>query len=217
MTGTPALDRAERDKSMQPKSPMNAVAVKKEEKEAKLRAFVAGYLASDAVIGIAASERTLLLVARSCDSPVVATLRGMQSELTQHGFTVCLILAAELDDRRLAPLSAALGWDVRCLNDIRYLDAHEQLVLGPMTAWIGDCMRRDPSKRDAFENFASGCAATSSHALKSFRRMWQAAVPVASAPRSMPAATPAPAECAAAALVDQAAEQVDAPSALTRQ
>lgn len=202
---------------MQPKSPVNAVAVKKEEKEAKLRTFVAGYLASEAVVGLAAGERTMLLVARSCDSPVVATLRGMHADLAQHGFTVYLILAAELDDRRLPPLSATLGWDIRCLNDIRYLDAHEQLVLGPATAWIGDCMRREPSKRDAFENYAGDCAATASHALKSFRRMWQAAVPAVATPRAAPDAAHASAECAAAALADQSAEQGDAPSGLTRQ
>lgn len=202
---------------MQPKSPVNAVAVKKEEKGAKLRAFVAAYLESDAVVGLAADARTLMLVARSCDSPAVATVQAMHAELAQHGFSVYLVLAAELDDRRLAPLTATLGWDVRCLNDIRYLDAHEQLVLGPASAWVGDCMRRDPSKRDAFENFAAACPATASLALKSFRRLWQAAVPVANAPRSSSTAPHATAACAAASLVDQSAEQGDGPSALTRQ
>lgn len=202
---------------MQPKSSVNAFAVKKEEKEGKLRAFVAAYLASDAVAALEPGARTCLIVARSCDSPVVAALRGMQAELAQHGFDVHVILAAELDTRRLPQLVATARWDVRCLNDIRYLDAHEQLVLGVETAWIGDCMRREPSKRDAIENYASGCATTASHALKSFRRMWQAAVPVVYAQHAEPVADLASANCAAAMLVDATAEQIEAPSALTRQ
>lgn len=202
---------------MQPKSPVNAFAVKKEEKEAKLRAFVATYLASDAVVALEPGARTCLLVARSCDSPVVATLRGMQTELAQHGFSIHIILAAELDSRRLPPLAATPGWDVRCLNDIRYLDAHEQLVLGTETAWIGDCMRREPSKRDAIENYASGCVTTATHALKSFGRMWKAAVPVAQAAHSEPVPDLASANCAAGMLVDPTAEQIEAPLALTRQ
>jgi hypothetical protein len=31
----------------------------------------------------------------------------------------------------------------------RLVEAHEQLVLGPETCWIGDCMQRDPAKCDA--------------------------------------------------------------------
>ena len=204
---------------MQPKSPVNAVAVKKEEKEAKLREFVAGYLASATVVALTAEERTLLLVARSCDSPVVAALRGMQADLAQHGFAVYLILAAELDDRRLAPLSS-LGWDVRCLNDIRYLDAHEQLVLGPEAAWIGDCMRREPLKRDAFEIYAAACAQTAGYGLRSFRQLWQAgrsleaSKSIAAADRAADAAT----TCAVVAtMAEQAADAADAPKAMTRQ
>ncbi|MBS0242054.1 MAG: hypothetical protein JSS20_07740 [Proteobacteria bacterium] len=30
------------------------------------------------------------------------------------------------------------------------LDAHEQLIVGDRGVWFGDCMRRDPMKRDSF-------------------------------------------------------------------
>lgn len=198
---------------MHSKAPANAVAVKKEEKEARLKSFISAHLAAAAPDSAPAADRALLLVARSCESPVVAAVQAMHAEIAAQGYAVYAVFAAEHDDARLAPCAATFGWDIRCLADVRYLDAHEQLVLGAETAWIGDCMRREPSKRDAFECYAASCAASATYAIKSFRRIWQAAVPFASVARRAPA--DAAADCATASMVDQAAG--DGPSALTRQ
>ena len=65
------------------------------------------------------------------------------------------------------------------MSDIRLLDAHEQLVLDAATAWVGDCMRRDPSRRDTYE-FYSNCPVTARHAVCSFAQMWRTANSVGS-------------------------------------
>ncbi len=41
------------------------------------------------------------------------------------------------------------GVTCRVANDRRLFDAHEQLVLSAKDTWTGDCMRRDPTKRDS--------------------------------------------------------------------
>ena len=69
--------------------------------------------------------------------------------------------------RRTKPVAWAYA-DIRP----RLIEAHEQLVLGPETCWIGDCMRRDPAKCDAFENFIEDCGEASGCAIVSFERLW---------------------------------------------
>ena len=44
--------------------------------------------------------------------------------------------------------------EFRVLGDPRFGAAHEQLVVGTHV-WTGDCLRRDPNKRDAFEVYHS--------------------------------------------------------------
>ena len=68
--------------------------------------------------------------------------------------------------------------DVRMLTDQRFAAAHEQLSLGDGRVWIGDCMRRDPAKRDAFEMYHDNNLATAAHATASFAKMWDKSVPL---------------------------------------
>jgi len=70
--------------------------------------------------------------------------------------------------------------EIRWACNPRLLDAHEELVVGPLTSWTGDCMRRDPNKRDAYESFNSGCAEAAGWARISFDRLWQASEPLLS-------------------------------------
>ena len=60
-------------------------------------------------------------------------------------------------------------------------------MLAPDRTWIGDCMRREPTKRDTYERFAANSAETATHAARSFERLWRAAVPVQQLP-PLPAA-----------------------------
>ena len=54
-------------------------------------------------------------------------------------------------------LAALAPAEIRWAKNPRMLDAHEQLVIGPNSTWMGDCMRRDPTKRDAFQSFNVDC------------------------------------------------------------
>jgi hypothetical protein len=57
------------------------------------------------------------------------------------------------------------------------LEAHEQLILSPTAIWTGDCMRRDPVKRDAYEAYAPDSAETARIAQQCFERVWTASEP----------------------------------------
>ena len=73
------------------------------------------------------------------------------------------------------------------VRDQRLVAAHEQLVLAPDYAWIGDSMRREPSRRDTFERFAPASAEVAMQATRSFERLWRSTVAIESVP-AMPAA-----------------------------
>lgn len=204
---------------MHPTSPVSAIAVKKEEKEEKLKEFIAAHLAATAGER-ADAGRTALLVARSYESPVLLALAAFQSELAARGIAVCAVLATGGGDVAGETGPQMAGWSIKRLSDLRLREAHEQLVLGPETAWIGDCMRREPAKRDAFESYAAACPLTASNALRSFRHLWQAAIPLSAAERRGlgDGSRASAATCAAAALLaDPSAEAGDGPTALTRQ
>jgi hypothetical protein len=73
----------------------------------------------------------------------------------------------------------ACEYEARWARHPRLIEAHEQLVLGPETCWIGDCMRRDPSRCDAYENYVEGCGEAAGCAIVSFERLWFASEPLA--------------------------------------
>ena len=146
--------------------------VKKQEKEGRLTEFIRQQLAGGNGDGLA---REFLLVARSPRSPAMRALRALAGELLREaiGIRAVLLEAAEADLTSEAPLG-----EIRLLSEVRALEAHEQLVLGPATAWIGDCMRREPNERDAFEAYATACPLTAGWALRSFQALWRRATPV---------------------------------------
>ncbi len=53
-------------------------------------------------------------------------------------------------------------------------------MLDETTVWIGDCMRRDPQRRDTYELFSDACRATAGRAVRSFAQIWRAAGPTGS-------------------------------------
>ena len=61
--------------------------------------------------------------------------------------------------------------EFRVLGDPRFGAAHEQLVVSTHV-WTGDCLRRDPNKRDAFEVYYSDDAAVRLYAAGSFEKLW---------------------------------------------
>lgn len=155
--------------------------VGREVKEAKLREFVADDIAQRKSLGDTFAGTTYTVLARAPDSPVVRALYDVAPEIADAGILVqalFLDLDCVAEDRHRPTIVDLQGVDLRVLADLRFAAAHEQLVLGPQKLWLGDCMRRDPAKRDAFEMFHGENAAAARHAQVSFSRMWVGAKPV---------------------------------------
>lgn len=160
------------------------------EKVAILSEYIANELDSRPARGMNATDPCYLLIARSPDSPVAQALRAHAANLAAAGIRVRAIFS-EIEGGRAAAATLAAPFAVpsecRLARDPRLLAAHEQLVLAGDCAWIGDCMRREPSKRDTYERFALNCTETAGNATRSFERLWRIATPVDAFPR-MPAA-----------------------------
>ena len=174
--------------------------VKREEKETKLKQFIEDCLA----IAVAAAARSTgaaaleaSLVVRSATSPVA---RALASILESHAETPIAVRAvvANVDADETNEAAASLdriAAELRILRDERLLNAHEQLVLGSSLTWVGDCMRRDPEKRDAYEFYGREPDAAAAWARTSFDRLWSIAEPLAR-----------PAETAAVAVAEEIAD-----------
>ncbi len=155
------------------------------EKVAKLSEFIANDLDARTLHGLQAAG-CYLLIARSPMSPVAQALRANASRLAAANVSVRAIFCeASPDNAQSAPFG--LPGECRIVRDARLLDAHEQLVLAPDRAWIGDCMRREPTKRDTYERFAENSTEVATLATRSFERLWHAAVQMRALPK-MPAA-----------------------------
>ncbi|MEQ1718938.1 MAG: hypothetical protein ABL907_23635 [Hyphomicrobium sp.] len=154
--------------------------VGREEREAKLKDFVAANLTQRLA---AAGEDTncYTVLARGPDSPVAAALAALAGDLRSGNIVIRAILL-DLDGMSEDQVKSSLldmnNVEIRLLQDPRFTSAHEQLVLSSSRVWIGDCMRRDPAKRDAFEMFHDQNPIAATHAAVSFSRMWAGAKPV---------------------------------------
>jgi len=156
-----------------------------EEKVAKLSAFIAADLDARTLHGLHAAG-CYLLIARSPRSPVAQALRANASQLAATNISVRAIFCeASPAEAKSAPFG--LPGECRIAKDSRLLDAHEQLVLAPDRSWIGDCMRREPTKRDTYERFAENSAEVAAFATRSFERLWRSSSPKRSLPK-LPAA-----------------------------
>ena len=151
--------------------------VRLEDKEAKLKAFIRTVVEqSHGQTGAVPSDQTVLLIARSVDSPVARAVASLVREgtITVPVKSILALVPRESGESTSGETLSALvgGMGARIVRDARLFDAHEQLVLGPASSWIGDCMRRDPMKRDAYECFAADCSKTAGWARTSFERLW---------------------------------------------
>lgn len=157
--------------------------VKREEKEIKLKQFIEDCLA----IAVAAAARSsgdsaleASLVVRSATSPVARALASVMESHIETPISVKAVIAnADVSEAAATavPLDR-LAAEVRILRDERLLNAHEQLVLGSSLTWVGDCMRRDPEKRDAYEFYGREADAAAAWARTSFDRLWAIAEPL---------------------------------------
>ena len=149
----------------------------REEREAKLREFVATALVVRRASGDSAPANITLL-ARAPDSPVARVIASMAAELAAANISLAAVLL-DLDAFTEEPGRPSIldmsNADIRVLADPRFTSAHEQMVLSANIMWLGDCMRRDPAKRDAFELFHHDNPEATSHAAISFNRLWATA------------------------------------------
>lgn len=153
--------------------------VKREQKDDKLSQLLLRYLETMGEDAHAdPPSATCLLVARSAESPVARLVLSLGAEARLKGFSVRAIFAflGTAETVQIAEACRASGWalQVRWARDLRLLEAHEQLVLGPATSWIGDSMRRDPLSRDACELYAPDCLDAAKRSVLFFERLWQA-------------------------------------------
>lgn len=170
---------------MRPNSAPRMNVVRKEDKESRLKEFILKDISDRKSRAVEGAPQSYRLIALSIDSPVAKALAQLSAELTEAGIVVEAIFAkpAGLTESEIAGAFDG-GASLRCAADVRLLDAHEQLVLGAETVWVGDCMRRDPGKRDAYECYAEGSAEAAVWALRSFRRLWNQSEPITRAHRA---------------------------------
>ena len=176
------------------KAPTSMHVVKKEEKEQRVREFVRRHLQARAAADAPALPTAYMLIARSPTSPVVKALVSLSAEIAAAGISVFAVftkLGSAPNSAEATAIDRLCEGCCRSTRDARLLEGHEQLVLDATTAWVGDCMRREPEKRDAYERYAEGCQSTAAWASAAFERIWLAAEPVVI--RRAGAATP-PAE-----------------------
>ncbi len=145
--------------------------VQKEEKETRIREFIERDLALKAQEGARAEPAVYRLIALSPESPAAVALSQFSAQLAELGIEIQAVFMKRPVVAKGGDASVP-GFNTRFLADPRMLEAHEQLVLGPATVWIGDCMRRDPAKRDAFETYCDLNVPTARSARRSFERMW---------------------------------------------
>ena len=121
----------------------------------------------------------MLLVAASVDSPVVDAVKSIVQNMPARAAHARVILASLPEQDTVRGLSCLAPVEIRWAQNPSLLNAHEQLVVGEATSWTGDCMRRDPLKRDAFQSFNIDSLEAAGWARVSFDRLWQGAQPVA--------------------------------------
>lgn len=149
------------------------------EKEQRLGEFICEYLA-EVQHALPQPGAEILLIARSVESPVVKAVAAQAAGIVAAGYSVRMIVAQTDTMPRGWSLSDAVEVDceVRWARKPRLIEAHEQLVLGPHTCWIGDSMRREPAKCDAYESYVDDCPGTAASATVSFERLWQTSDPL---------------------------------------
>ncbi len=156
--------------------------VKREDKMETVRTFIKAHFLMPRSADVSPLSE-ITLVARSAESPVARALASLGSDIASRGLTVRAIFGHLESEKSSAGWSVAgpaipFCRDLRWAKNPRLADAHEQLVLGPVTAWVGDCLRRDPSRRDAYEQYAAADATTATTLRTSFDRLWAASVPL---------------------------------------
>ena len=152
--------------------------MEKQENSSRFLGFYLDRLSIAAEPGL--GQRTVTLIARSAASPVARALLTAMTECESLAVRVEVLFAkAEPADQMAQWLEIATRNDatdpflaLRKAGHPVLIDAHEQLVLGTTVSWQGDCMRRDPETRDAFETFECFNSEAAKRAARTFQALW---------------------------------------------
>ena len=178
-------------------SPSRLVTMSRTDKEARLRDFIGEAIASRGENPL--GEICVTLFVRNPDSPVARALHAAWSEGRTETARFLILMGDTNTDEPSAPSVLDMtDAEYRVLADPSFAPAHEQLTVGSTHVWIGDCLRRDPAKRDAFEIYHPNDAASSVFAIASFDKLWSRGRPL-----KLPRAEPLPPEIIAAQADDQ--------------
>ncbi len=171
-------------------SPSRPTVTVRTDKEERLKDFVGEGLARSAEEP--ARDMSVTAFLRNPDSPAARALSAVCQEGRAEGARIrVLICDTNVDEPLPASVMDIAGAEFRIFSHSRFAAAHEQLVVGRRRVWIGDCLRRDPTKRDAFEVFHLEDEATHLFATISFERLWALGRPI----------KPSPAESVSAELI----------------
>lgn len=109
-------------------------------------------------------QQHITILARSPLSPVVIATLKYSHELKRRKISLQAIFAELGPENTMADFCDSLeeiSGEISARDQVRWArntclkDAHEQLTLGVDMCWSGDCMRREPGKRDSLDLFES--------------------------------------------------------------
>ncbi|MEL6297843.1 MAG: hypothetical protein AAFV26_10520 [Pseudomonadota bacterium] len=161
---------------MQKPSQLDVRLIRREEKQTRLSEFIQQHLIGAAADASPGNRVEVVVVARTGQSPVVRALAAAIAAVPQVAVRISTVLTDA--QGTAAPDDIASVGQIRIASDRKLLEAHEQIVIGETASWIGDCMRRDPDKLDAFERYVDDAAEAVSWARIAFDRLWDNAAPV---------------------------------------
>lgn len=160
-------------------SPSRLMTMSRTDKEARLKDFIVEGLT--ALAEGPAGSGTVTMMVRSVESPTARALYAALAEVSLATLDVRVIIAdTRVEDASLPSLRDIASIEFRLLSDSRFGASHEQLVVGRTHVWIGDCLRRDPNKRDAFEIYHKADPVARKCATVSFENLWTRAKPLMS-------------------------------------
>lgn len=157
-------------------SPSQLMTMSRTEKETRLKDFIVESLT--ALAEGPGGSGTVTMLVRSIDSPTARALWAAVSASSAALEIRVIVADTHAEESSLSSLRDLPGIEFRLLSDPRFGASHEQLVVGRTHVWIGDCLRRDPNKRDAFELYHKADPVARKCATVSFEKLWARAKPM---------------------------------------
>lgn len=168
---------------MHAKPQPNSESCNREVRDLRLRDFI-----SSSVERLDGGLDDILVIARSPETIGPRVLLSLSAALAQRRVAARMVFAGVPDvgigETWQISFDPGFAHELRILRDCRYLDGHEQIVIGGRHVWFGDSMRREPDKRDAFSSFVTDNASEAGKSRMTFERIWRAGERIYTNPES---------------------------------